>query len=184
MSKVYTRTGDQGETGLFHGPRVGKDMPRIEVVGALDELNALLGLARAGDLPDEIDPVLQQIQNELFDFGAEVSTPQPDEHGTRSIHRRHVEALEATIDRFSDQLPPQRQFILPGGTQSAAQLHHARAVCRRAERRLVTLVREAPEDISLVLLSYLNRLGDLLFVLARAANALAGRPDTPWRKAT
>lgn len=180
--KIYTRTGDHGETGLFHGPRVGKDMPRIEMVGVLDELNALLGLARTGDLPEVIDQIVERAQNELFVLGAEVATPQPDKHGLQRIERQHVEQLEADIDELTDRAPPLTVFILPGGTRQAAELHLARAVCRRAERRLVTLLREAPEDISLTLLTYLNRLGDLLFVLARAANAAAGRVDIPWRK--
>lgn len=179
--RIYTRTGDQGETGLFHGPRVGKDMPRIEVIGALDELNAILGAARTRSLPDEIDSVVERAQNELFVLGAEVSTPDPTQLGMQRLERRHVEAIEADIDRFSDGLPPLTNFILPGGTPQAADLHLARAVCRRAERRLVTLLREVPEEVSLILLAYLNRLADLLFVLARAANSALNCPDVPWR---
>lgn len=181
-SRIYTRTGDQGETGLFHGPRVGKDMPRIEVIGTLDELNAILGVTRSCSLPDEIDTLLQRIQNELFVLGAEVSTPDPAHLAMPRIERRHVEFLESSIDRLSEDLPPLTNFILPGGTASAAQLHLARAVCRRTERRMVTLLREVPEDIALILLAYLNRLGDLLFVMARAVNSAANWEDIPWQK--
>lgn len=180
--RIYTRTGDQGETGLFLGPRVGKDMPRIEVIGTLDELNAILGSARSGALPAEIDPILERVQNELFVLGAEISTPDPSQLAMPRLERGHVEAIESDIDRFTEKLPPLTNFILPGGTPSAADLHLARAVCRRAERRLVTLLREVPEEISLILLAYLNRLADLLFVLARAANSLAHRPDVAWQK--
>lgn len=181
-AKIYTRTGDLGETGLVWGPRVGKDMVRIEAMGAVDELNATLGLARSDNLPAEIDGLLERIQNELFCFGAELATPRASEHGMQQIASRHVEALEADIDRFSEQLAPLSQFVLPCGSRAAAEVHLARTVCRRAERRLVALVRECPEDVSLLLLAYLNRLGDLLFVLARAANALADFSDTLWRK--
>lgn len=182
-SRIYTRTGDQGETGLFHGPRVGKDMPRIEVIGTLDELNAILGVARAASpLPDEIDSMLQRVQNELFVLGAEVSTPDPAHLTMPRIARRHVEFLESSIDRLTEDLPPLTNFILPGGTGPAAQLHLARAVCRRAERRMVTLLREVPEDIALVLLAYLNRLGDLLFVIARAVNSASNCQDTLWQQ--
>jgi cob(I)alamin adenosyltransferase len=157
-------------------------MPRIEVIGALDELNAVLGIARAGSLPETLELVLERVQNELFVLGAELSTPDPDQHPMQRIERRHVEGLESDIDGLSEQLPPLTDFILPGGTKAAADLHLARAVCRRAERRLVTLLRELPEDISLVTLAYLNRLADLLFVTARVANASANRPDIPWNK--
>ncbi len=181
--KIYTRTGDQGETGLFHGPRVGKDMPRIEVLGVLDELNAILGSARSKSLPGEIDTIVARVQNELFVLGAEVSTPDPSHRhlGNQRLERRHVEALESDIDRITDKLAPLTNFILPGGSLSAADLHLARAVCRRAERRLVTLLREVPEEISLILLAYLNRLADLLFIVARAANSQADCPDVPWQ---
>ncbi|MHB8902754.1 MAG: cob(I)yrinic acid a,c-diamide adenosyltransferase [Thermoguttaceae bacterium] len=180
--KIYTRTGDQGETGLFLGPRVGKDMPRIEVLGTLDELNALLGATRSAGLPAEIDAVLGRVQNELFALGAEISAPNPSLLRIQRLERRHVESLEQDIDRFSENLPPLADFILPGGAPAAAGLHLARTVCRRSERRLVTLLREIPEEVSLVLLAYLNRLADLLFVLARSANLVAGCPDTLWRK--
>lgn len=177
--KIYTRTGDLGETGLFAGPRVGKDMPRIEVFGTVDELNALLGMVRTETLPEGMDRLLERVQNELFEVGAELATPDPVAKGTRTIGQEHVKALETAIDQYEAALPPLKEFILPGGTRAAAWLHWARTVCRRAERRLVSLVRESGTDISLLLLAYLNRLGDLLFVLARTANAQAGVPDVP-----
>lgn len=182
MMKIYTRTGDLGETGLFAGPRVGKDMARVEVFGTIDELNAVLGGVRAESLPEDLDSLLARVQNELFDLGAELATPDPVAHGTRTLTSDDVQALEADIDRLEQELEPLKVFILPTGTRAGAGLHLARAVCRRAERRLVTLIRQSQEPISLVLMAYLNRLGDLLFVLARVANARAGRPETTWSK--
>jgi cob(I)alamin adenosyltransferase len=178
--KIYTRTGDLGETGLFGGPRVGKDMARIEACGALDELNATLGLVRCEPLSEAIEEILRRLQGELFEVGAELATPDPVKHAIRTIGRRHLETMEAEIDRFEQGLEPLDAFLLPGGCRAAAQLHLARAVCRRAERRLVTLVRRSEEQISLGLLAYLNRLGDLLFVLARVANARAGEEEPRW----
>ena len=165
--KIYTRTGDLGETGLFGGPRVGKDMARIEAFGTIDELNAVLGAVRAEALSGDVDQVLERIQRALLDLGAELASPHPVKQGTRKIDRPDVSALEAQIDRFQESLEPLDEFILPGGNRAAALLHLARTVCRRAERRLVTLVRHSQEEISLPLLAYLNRLSDLLFVLAR-----------------
>ncbi len=179
--KIYTRTGDLGETGLFGGPRLGKDAARIETYGTVDELNAVLGLVRAEPLATEILELLARIQAELFEVGAELATVDPVAKRTRTIGPPHVKALEAEIDRWEPTLPPLRNFILPAGVRPAALLHLARAVCRRAERRLVRLVRSSQEPISLVLLSYLNRLGDLLFVLARVANQKAGVVDVPWQ---
>ncbi|MHC4403865.1 MAG: cob(I)yrinic acid a,c-diamide adenosyltransferase [Planctomycetota bacterium] len=179
--KIYTRTGDEGQTGLFRGPRVPKDAPRVEGYGAIDELNAALGLARARPLPDEIDRLVERVQHELFEIGAELSTPTAGRGGEPAFGAERVEAIEADIDRLETELQPLRQFILPGGTEEAAALHFARAVCRRAERRLVTVIRETDGEISPVFLPYLNRLSDLLFVLGRWINARAGRPDVPWR---
>lgn len=184
MARIYTRTGDLGETALYGGPRVGKDMIRVETYGAVDELNALLGLARCEPLPQPIARILERLQGEMFEMGSELATPDPAKHGTRTLGPRHVAALETEIDSFQGQLPPLNRFILPAGTRAAALLHLARAVCRRAERRLVTLVRQSEEPISLVLMSYLNRLGDLLFVLARAANAASGEAEVTWSPPT
>ena len=182
--KIYTKTGDNGATGLFGGPRVAKDDPRIEACGAVDELNASLGVARTEGLPPEIDVLLARVQSELFDLGAELASPEPERLGTALVGSGHVAALEAAIDRFEAPLAPLRQFILPGGTREAAALHLARTICRRAERRIVTLSHRPGTAISPQLIVYANRLGDLLFVLARAVNAAAGQADVPWEKTT
>lgn len=179
--KIYTKTGDQGQTGLFGGPRVAKDHARIEAYGTVDELNAALGVARCQTPPDEMGRLLTRIQNELFDLGAELATPDASQRDMVKISQSHIEAQEAAIDQFESSLPPLKQFILPGGTPLAAHLHLARTICRRAERRLVTLVASDLTEHSPLTLVYLNRLSDLLFVLARAANAAAGETDMPWR---
>lgn len=180
--RIYTRTGDQGQTMLIGGPRVDKDIARVEAYGTIDELNAVLGLVRSEPLTAELDQVLARIQSELFEVGAEIASPDPVAMGTRTIGSPHVAALEGHIDRIAARLPPLREFILPAGTRPAALLHVARTVCRRAERRLVTLLRQNPTEVSRVLVAYLNRLSDLLFVLARQANSASGQPDTPWRR--
>jgi cob(I)alamin adenosyltransferase len=180
--KIYTRTGDEGDTGLFGGPRVRKDAPRIEAYGTVDELNAALGLARAANQPPEVDTVLLRVQHELFVLGAELACPQPTAAAVPRVDAAQVAALEAEIDRFEAGLPPLKQFILPAGASTAAHLHLARTICRRAERRVVALA--AIEPLSPVLVQYLNRLSDLLFVLARAANHAAGQPDVPWQRKT
>jgi cob(I)alamin adenosyltransferase len=181
--KIYTRTGDQGETGLFGGPRVRKDALRLEACGTVDELNSFLGAARAETLPEGIDGLLEGIQNELFEVGAELATIDPVAHGTRTIGAQAIRGLEDAIDQYQAQLPELKQFVLPGGSRAAALLHVARAVCRRAERRVVSLVRgEGVEKVSSTLITYLNRLGDLLFVIGRVANAAAGRVDVAWQQ--
>ena len=182
MMKIYTKTGDDGETGLFGGPRVKKDAPRIETYGTVDELNSVLGVARSAGLDADIDQLIGRIQNELFALGAQLATPDPQAHQTAMIGQPQIAALEQAIVTFEARLEPLRQFILPGGTSGAAHLHLARTVCRRAERRLVTLIGQSAEPISTELLVYLNRLSDLLFVLARAVNRAAGRDDVPWEK--
>jgi cob(I)alamin adenosyltransferase len=185
--KIYTKTGDTGETGVFGGPRVAKDHPRIEAYGTVDELNAVLGLARCEKLPPDVDDLLARIQNELFDVGAELATPRPDALGIARVTPEQAAALERAIDHYEAGLTPLKQFILPGGARSAAWLHVARTVCRRAERRLVTLARQTagtPEAVSPTLVIYLNRLSDLCFVLARSLNAEAKVPDVAWRKRT
>jgi cob(I)alamin adenosyltransferase len=180
--KIYTKTGDDGQTGLFGGPRVPKDDHRIEAYGEVDELNAWIGLVRAEQPTPNIEAVLARIQHELFSVGAELATPDPDAFNLRQIGDAHIAALEAAIDHHEALLAPLKQFILPGGTKIASQLHVARCVCRRAERRLITLARTEPACSFQTLIIYLNRLSDLLFVLARAANAAAGWPDVPWQK--
>ena len=182
--KISTKTGDNGQTGLLAGPRVSKDHVRIEACGTVDELNAQLGRARAEGLPEPLDPLLSEIQHRLFDVGAELACPHPQAYGLSTIRPVEIRVLEEQIEHYETQLPPLRDFILPGGTPAAAQLHVARTVCRRAERRIVTLQHVEPEHFSPCVIQYLNRLGDLLFLLARAANHLAGVPDVPWKKET
>ena len=178
--KIYTKTGDQGDTGLFGGGRVRKDAPRIEAYGTVDELNALLGVVRAAGLPADVDGTVGAIQGDLFAIGAELATTEPDQHGTSLVGATDIERLETAIDSFEADLPPLTHFILPGGTPAAAQLHFARTVCRRAERCLVGLMDGGDEVISTDILIYLNRLSDLLFVLARAVNHAAGVEETKW----
>jgi cob(I)alamin adenosyltransferase len=180
--KIYTKTGDCGETGLFAGPRVRKDDPRIEAYGAVDELNAALGLARCEALPPAIEQTLVRVQSELFSVGAELATPEPEKHGTALVGEAHIGALERAIDDLDAKLPPLKQFILPAGCRGAAMLHVARGVCRRAERRVVTFSSAAAAKVSPRIVQYLNRLGDYLFVAARFANAQAGVTETPWQK--
>jgi cob(I)alamin adenosyltransferase len=182
--KIYTKTGDDGTTGLYGGGRVRKDHPRVEAYGAVDELNAALGLARAETLPAEVDELLARIQNELFDLGAELATPQPALLRLAVVGTREIAALESAIDRFDAHLAPLKNFILPSGSRAAAALHLARTICRRAERRVITLYAGTQENVSPQAVVYLNRLGDLLFVLARVANAAAGCADVEWRKRT
>lgn len=180
--KIYTKTGDEGETGLFGGERVPKDHRRVAAYGDVDELNASLGLARASEPADFEDPLLQAIQRHLFTIGAELATPDPARLaralGGPPLGAAEVTALEQAIDRLDAALPPLKAFILPGGSPKGAAFHVARTVCRRAERAVVGLAREAP--VSTAIRQYLNRLSDLLFVLARAANARAGAGDLPW----
>ena len=178
--KIYTKSGDDGKTGLFHGPRVSKDDARIEAYGTVDELSSVLGIARTAGLPVDLDPILERIQHQLFALGAELATPDPEKHGTALIGAPETDWIEARIDQFDGQLPALTTFILPAGTPAAAHLHHARVVCRRAERRVVTLSRAT--ELSNESLVYLNRVGDLLFVLARYANFVAGTGDVAWQR--
>lgn len=179
--RIYTRAGDSGDTGLYGGGRVSKDDPRVEAYGAVDELNAALGVARAADLPVDLDTLTGRLQEELFVLGADLATPADTKAREDAITRLKegaAEALEPEIDRFEEELTPLETFILPGGHPAGAALHLARTVCRRAERRLVGLVRAGGAAPGA--LAYLNRLSDLLFVMARLANARAGRPEQPW----
>ncbi len=180
--KIYTKTGDTGETGLFGGGRVPKDHRRVEAYGQVDELNAAIGFALSLD-PQEFErPLLETIQRDLFTIGAELAAPDPakleNALPAARIGEPRVEALEDAIDSHEEKLPALKNFILPGGTPKAAALHLARTVCRRTERGVVALARA--EAISPAIVKYLNRLSDLLFVLARAANARAGHPDIKW----
>jgi cob(I)alamin adenosyltransferase len=178
--KIYTKTGDDGETGLYAGPRVRKDDSRIEAYGTVDELNAALGLVRASDLPADTDALLAAVQADLFTVGAQLAAP--DGCGARlpKLGPDEITALEAAIDEHEARLTPLRHFILPGGSASSAALHLARAICRRAERRVVSLQSTGCATDADRVLVYLNRLGDLLFVLARGVNAVAGVADVPW----
>lgn len=179
--KIYTKTGDAGETGLFGGGRVRKDHARIEAFGAVDELNAAIGLARCEPVPPEVEQTLERVQSELFSLGAELATPAPERHGMSILASPHVAALETAIDSLEAGLPPLQNFILPAGDRGAVLLHVARAVCRRAERRLVALA--AFDDATRPLtIQYLNRLGDYLFVAARFVNQTAGAAEVRWQK--
>lgn len=178
--KIYTRTGDDGTTGLFGGGRVRKSDPRLECYGTVDELNAVLGLAVVGT-PVEIQGKLRAIQNELFVIGAHLATPEAGKAaGLPTLDDSVVGRLEMEIDAAEGDLTQLRQFILPGGTEGAARLHLARTVCRRAERLLVEFSLDRP--VPVMLLTYLNRLSDWLFVHARWVNCKAGVDDIPWEK--
>ncbi|MDZ4720967.1 MAG: cob(I)yrinic acid a,c-diamide adenosyltransferase [Roseiflexaceae bacterium] len=175
--KIYTRTGDDGTTGLWGGLRVAKDSLRVQAYGTVDECNAVLGVARASGLNPELDLLIAGIQDQLFVVGADLATP-GEAASIPRIGAAEVLALEQAIDSLEEQLTPLRQFILPGGSPAAAQLHFARTVCRRAERWTISLAHEEP--INDQVLMYLNRLSDFLFTAARAANAQAGIADIPW----
>jgi cob(I)alamin adenosyltransferase len=174
LTRIYTRTGDSGETALGDLSRVPKTDPRVVAYGAVDELNSLLGVVLAGGVPGAMRAVLARVQNELFDLGADVSLP-AGKDGLRVVDAQ-VSALEADCDRFNAELPALKSFVLPGGTETAARLHVARAVCRRAELEAL----RAPE-LNPAVHAYLNRLSDLLFILARAANADAGEDEPLWK---
>jgi cob(I)alamin adenosyltransferase len=178
LTKIYTRGGDAGETSLGDGSRVSKLDGRIEAFGAVDELNAALGVVLAGEVPDELRPVLSRVQNELFDLGADLSVPAQVE-GRLRVEQSMVDRLEQDCDRFNAELPELRSFVLPGGTDAAARLHVARTVCRRAERDALRAA--AVQELGPLVVVYLNRLSDLLFILARVANALAGAGEPLWK---
>ena len=174
LTKIYTRGGDKGETSLGDGSRVSKLDGRIEAFGAVDELNAALGVVLAGELPAELREALARVQNELFDLGADLSVPAGVD-GRLRVEQSMVDRLERDCDRFNAELPELRSFVLPGGTEAAARLHVARTLCRRAERDVLRAAAE--HEVGPLVAVYLNRLSDLLFVLARAANALAGQDE-------
>ncbi|MHB1297243.1 MAG: cob(I)yrinic acid a,c-diamide adenosyltransferase [Gemmatimonadaceae bacterium] len=180
--KIYTKTGDAGDTGLFGGGRVPKDHPRVEAYGDVDELNAVIGMARAADPMPRIDEVLAPVQRDLFALGALLATPdlaKMQEHLSKArISDARIAQLEQAIDDGEAELEPLKAFILPGGTPKAAALHVARTVCRRAERAVISLRRET--EIPQIVVIYLNRLSDLLFVLARVATRRAGAGEVTW----
>ena len=175
LSKIVTRTGDDGTTGLGDGSRLPKDAPRIAAVGTVDELNSTLGVLLAEALPDAVRTCLVDVQHDLFDLGGELSIP-----GYAAVTEAHVARLEDAVERFNADLAPLKEFILPGGTRAAALAHVARTVCRRAERAVVTLA--ATDAVNGPVRRYLNRLSDLLFVLARVCNGAAGTGDVLWRR--
>lgn len=174
LSKIYTRTGDNGTTGLGDGSRTEKDNLRVEAFGEVDELNSQIGVLLGFDLPQTIQDLLTSIQHDLFDLGGEICIP-----GREALDAGYVARLEQQLDKINETLPPLKEFILPGGSPAAAACHVARTVCRRAERRLVSLARD--ESISAISVQYLNRLSDLLFVLARDINRQQGVADVLWR---
>lgn len=178
--KIYTKTGDDGETGLFGGPRVRKYHTRVVAYGEVDETNAAIGVARAANMPEHLDAILERISSELFLLGAELATPGAAGKLKSRITDAHIGTLEREIDSLETSLKPLENFILPAGTPAAAALHLARCVSRRAERQVVALGDTEDVQLSPQLLIYLNRLSDLLFVMAREANRAAGVKDVPW----
>jgi cob(I)alamin adenosyltransferase len=180
--KIYTRTGDEGHTALFGGGRVAKDAARVDAYGEVDELNAAIGLARSAT-PEEFESeLLDSVQRDLFSIGGQLATPDPGKVeraiAKADISDARITALERAIDAATEELSPLRAFVVPGGTEKAARLHLARTVCRRAERAVVSLA--ASEQVPAIILTYLNRLSDLLFTLARLANRRAGVSDPTW----
>ena len=178
--KIYTRTGDAGQTGLFGGGRVAKDDARVMAYGEVDELNAMVGVARASGLGN-LDPWCQELQDQLFTVGAVLATPRGTRADAHIPHLREewISTMEGRIDTLQEELPPQTHFILPGGTPASAALHLARTVCRRAERTVVAL--HHADALDQAALRYLNRLSDLLFVMARVENHRAGLPEVEWK---
>jgi cob(I)alamin adenosyltransferase len=181
LTRIYTRGGDRGETSLGDGSRVPKVDCRIGAFGAVDELNSHIGVVLAGEAPEELRAALTRVQNELFDLGADLSVPFGVSDRLR-ITEEQIEALESDCDRFNAVLPELTSFVLPGGTEAAARLHVARAVCRRAERDALAAAEEL--NINQLALVYLNRLSDLLFILARTANAAVGSDEPLWKPGT
>ncbi len=178
--KIYTKTGDTGETSLFDKTRVRKSDPRVDAYGEVDEVNACLGVARAAGVDEDVAGVIEELQKDLFALGARLADPSSkiaSRVSKAGVTEAHVERLEQTIDRLESALPPLRRFILPGGSPAGAALHQARTVCRRAERRVVAL---GSGEVDPAVVVYLNRLSDLLFVMARVVNHRSGVPETEW----
>jgi cob(I)alamin adenosyltransferase len=191
--KIYTKTGDSGTTGLFAGPRVPKDHPRISAYGTVDELNALLGVVGSsmsestqqdpiGAVGFTLEQLVRSIQSDLFSIGAELATPEPEDHGMCLLTEERITYLEHAIDEVEGALEPLSNFVLPGGSRDSAMFHLARTVCRRAEREVVHLAHQPDVHDCSTIVVYLNRLSDLLFVMARLANRHAGIPDLPWHR--
>ena len=182
VNKIYTKTGDDGRTGLFGGGRVEKDHVRVEAYGDVDELNAVIGAARAVEMMPRVDEILAPVQRDLFAIGALLATPHPQKHREQLekalLSDTRIAQLEQAIDDGEEELEPLKAFILPGGTPKASALHVARTVCRRAERSIIRLQRT--DEVPQVVIVYLNRLSDLLFVLARVANKRAGAGEVTW----
>jgi cob(I)alamin adenosyltransferase len=174
LTRIYTRAGDAGETSLGDGSRVPKTDPRVVAYGAVDELNSQLGLVLSAELPAGLREPLERIQNELFDLGADLSVPYAPEDGKLRVGQAEIDELERLCDFFNDALAPLKSFVLPGGSEAAGRLHVARTVCRRAEIEALKI-----SPVNPLALTYLNRLSDLLFILARTANA--GRPEPLWK---
>lgn len=177
LSKIYTRTGDDGTTGLGDGTRVAKDSLRVDAMGDVDELNSVIGLLLTEGVPEILVDLLTQVQHDLFNLGGEICIPD-----YIILQQANIDHLEEAIDTLNEQLEPLKEFILPGGTKAAAFCHLARTVCRRAERKLITLARD--EKVTDISLKYLNRLSDLLFVLCRIINKEAGVSDVLWQNKT
>jgi cob(I)alamin adenosyltransferase len=173
LSKIYTRTGDGGTTGLGDGSRIAKDSARVAAYGTVDEANSAIGLVLAADIQSDIADLLTKVQHQLFDLGGELCIP-----GHAAIHEADISALEVALDHFNDPLPPLQEFILPGGGEAAARCHLARTIVRRAERETVTLARH--ETVRAEAIGYLNRLSDLLFVLARVLARASGHGEVLW----
>lgn len=174
LSRIVTRTGDDGSTGLGDGSRVGKDSPRVRALGDVDELNSVIGVLLAEELPDEVAQRLLAVQHDLFDLGSELAVP-----GYAALKPEHVAMLEEWVEAMNADLPMLKEFILPGGSRQAGLAHQARSVCRRAERAVVTAAHDS--EVSTAARQYLNRLSDALFVLARHLNKALGRPDVLWQ---
>ncbi len=174
LTKIYTRTGDDGTTGLADGSRINKDSPRVEAGGTVDELNSIIGMVLAYDVPEPVRDCLNDVQHDLFDLGGELSIP-----GTEVIRVSYIHRLETILDGFNAELPPLKEFILPAGGKATSTTHLARTVCRRAERRVTTLARV--ENVNPAAISYLNRLSDLLFVIARILARFENGIEVLWQ---
>ncbi|MGY8767929.1 MAG: cob(I)yrinic acid a,c-diamide adenosyltransferase [Pirellulales bacterium] len=178
--KIYTKTGDTGQTGLYRGQRISKDSLRISAIGDTDETNAFLGLVLIEELPEQISAMLSRIQGELFCLGAQLASEDPSKSGTDFLASAHIGQMESEIDSLEENLPPMTAFILPGGSKAGGLLHVTRAVCRRLERTIVALLQSDSEPSLQIALQYVNRLSDLLFVMSRSVNLAHGVQEIKW----